>query len=70
MKLQYLDIAVSSRVAVLGKNTRSLCQVGPHIQRYHLTTYDWKVGKSRPPVWQIKIYLIRILISVADPDLF
>jgi hypothetical protein len=39
----YLDIAVSSCVAVLGKNTRSLGQVGPHIQRYHLTTYVRKV---------------------------
>jgi hypothetical protein len=69
-KLLYLDIAVGSRVAVLGKNTRSLCQVGPHIQRDHLTTYVRKVSRpppvwqirfsSRPPVWQIKIYLIGI----------
>jgi hypothetical protein len=54
MKLLYLDITVSSGVAVLGKNTGSLCHVGPHIQRYHLTTYVWKVGISRPPVWQIR----------------
>jgi hypothetical protein len=55
MKLLYLDITVSSSVAILGKNTRSLCQVGPHIQRYHLTTYVRKVGNSRPSVWQIRI---------------
>jgi hypothetical protein len=75
MKLLYLDIAVSSCVAVLGKNTGPLCQVGPHIQRYHLTTFVRKVGSSRqtvwqirfssrPPVLQIRIYFIRIRMQV------